>query len=74
MSLTFLARGGCSYFEQYGFCDLYDVNDNFLLRCQIQSEDLLVVDIQDFLICPTLIMRIDWNFNRRSLIVRILYL
>ena len=34
------------------FFYLYDVNDNILLRSQIQSEHLLVVDIQDLFNMP----------------------
>ena len=47
ISLTFLARLGCSYFGKFEFCDLYDVNGNILIRGNIMEDDLLVVDIQD---------------------------
>ena len=66
VSLTFLARSGCSYFGQYDFCDLYDVNDNFLLRGQIQSEDLLVVDIQDLFNMPYINYEDGLEFQREE--------
>ena len=47
VSLTYLARLECSYFGQYDFCDLYDINEIVLLRGIIKNVDLLVVDIKD---------------------------
>ena len=54
MSLTYLERLGCSYFDQYNFCNLYDINNNILLRDITKNEDLLVVNVQDLLNTNTL--------------------
>ena len=47
LSLTFLVRNGLYYFGQYDICNVYDVNDNFLMKGKIEGEDHLVVDIDD---------------------------
>ena len=43
---------GCSYFGQYDYCSLYYVNYNFLLRGQINTENLLIVDIKGLFNMP----------------------
>ena len=67
ISLTYLARMGCSYFGQYDYCNLYDVNDNFLLRGQIQTENLLIVDIQDLFNMPSINYDDGMEFQRNIL-------
>ena len=37
---------------KYVYCSLYDVIENFLLRAQIMTDNLLVVDIQDLFNMP----------------------
>ena len=66
ISLTFLARLGCSYFGKFEFCDLFDVNDNILLRGVIMNEDLLVVDIQDLFNMPCINCDAAQEFQHNS--------
>ena len=41
ISLTFLARVGCSYFGQYDYCNLYVVNHKLLSSGQIYNENFI---------------------------------
>ena len=71
ISLTYLARRGCSYFGQFEFCDLYDVNSISLLRGKIEFEDLLVVDIVDLFNMPIINYDAEYQkneFNQENII------
>ena len=73
ISLTYLARLGCSYFGKFEFCDLFDVNGNILIRGLIKEDDLLVVDIQDLFNIPCIncdaIQNFQHNYSNQENII-----
>ena len=48
------------------FCDLYDVNNNFLSKGRIQNENLLVVNIQDLFNMPYINYKDGLEFQREE--------
>ena len=66
ISLTYLARLGCSYFGKFESCELFDVNEKLLLRGFIKEDDLLIVDIQDLFNMPCINCDAAQSFQHNS--------